>query len=106
MACVGRPSVTIQRPCAGAALYKGQIGAACLPYIWFQESSFCPVFDCRPIPIGKLSEGLVTQDHPVRILPLLALLRELLEYVGNNLHSFSMSILPFGTFKPNILLVT
>ena len=28
---------------------KRQICAACLPYIWFQESSFRPVFDCRPI---------------------------------------------------------
>ena len=40
---------------------KRQIGAACFPHIWFQESFFSPVFDCWPISIGKSSERLVIE---------------------------------------------
>ena len=54
---------------------KRQICAARLPYIWFQESSFRPVFDCRPISIGKFSEGLVIEVYleSTKSLPRLAL---------------------------------
>ena len=54
---------------------KGQICSACLPYVRFQESSFRPVFDCRPISIGKLSEGLVIEVYleSTKCLPRLVL---------------------------------